>query len=141
MGVLKMYLGGALIAIFGIITILVGFVVGIAAVAQNSEGVCLTGIVIIVIGFIIYAIGKFYVGVSKRTTPVIMVEGKDKSRKQSLPPPPPPSYGNTSSYSYRAGDSKEDIEEKIRKLRRLYDDGLISEEEYEEKKKELLERL
>jgi len=37
--------------------------------------------------------------------------------------------------------SDEDIEAKLRKLKKLYDDGLLTEEEYQMKKKELLKML
>jgi len=39
------------------------------------------------------------------------------------------------------GEPEEDIVEKLRKLKALLDEGLITEEEYEEKRKELLSRL
>ena len=39
------------------------------------------------------------------------------------------------------GEPEEDIAEKLRKLKALLDEGLITEEEYEEKRKELLSRL
>ena len=141
MGVLKMYLGGAVLAAIGIIAIIIGVLVGLGGLVQGSEGICATGIIIFVVGIIVYFIGKFYVHVSKNTTPVIMMDNK-KSRGRDFysPPPPPPSFPPTG-YAYHSGDTKEDIYEKMRTLRKMRDDGFISEEEYEEKRRELLSNL
>ena len=142
MGILRMYLGGALLTAIGIIAIIIGLFVGLGGLVQKSEGVCATGIVILVIGIIVYFIGKFYVHVSKNTTPVIMMDDKKSQKREaySPPPPPPPSFPS-SSYTYRSGDTKEDIYEKMRTLKKMRDDGFISEEEYEEKRKELLSKI
>ena len=46
------------------------------------------------------------------------------------------------SYSYEVGDcKKEDVEERLRKLLSLYEQALITREEYEQKKKEILNEL
>ena len=131
MGILKMYLGGSALAIVGVIVIIIAFVVGLSAIVHYSDAVCMTALVLLIVGFIIYAIGKFYVKVSKNTTPVIMYEKKQSKGYQSPPPPP----------TYQVGDTKEDIYEKMNTLKKMRDDGLISEEEYQTKKNELLSKL
>ena len=46
------------------------------------------------------------------------------------------------SYSYEVGDcKKEDVKERLRKLLSLYEQALITREEYEQKKKEILNEL
>lgn len=46
------------------------------------------------------------------------------------------------SYSYEVeGSKKEDVEERLRKLLSLYEQALITREEYEQKKKEILNEL
>jgi len=53
-------------------------------------------------------------------------------------------HGGFGTYSYEAEGSepeKEDMETRLRKLQSLYDQALISREEYEQKRKEILEEL
>lgn len=53
-------------------------------------------------------------------------------------------YGGYHSYSYEeenVGDDDSDMETRLRKLQSLYDQSLITYEEYEQKKKEILEEL
>ena len=135
MGVLKMYLGGSALAIVGVIVILIAFFVGLSAIVQYSDAVCVTALVLLIIGAIMYVIGKFYVKVSKNTTPIIMYD-KNQSKGHQQPPPPPPAPP-----AYQAGDTKEDIYEKMNTLKKMKDDGLISEEEYQTKKNDLLSKL
>jgi len=45
------------------------------------------------------------------------------------------------SYDVSMGSDGEDIEDRLRKLQNLYQQGLITAEEYEKKKQELLDRL
>ncbi|MBQ8231260.1 MAG: SHOCT domain-containing protein [Lachnospiraceae bacterium] len=54
------------------------------------------------------------------------------------------SHAGFRSYSYETendASEKEDVEERLRKLQSLYDQALITREEYEQKKKEILEEL
>lgn len=53
------------------------------------------------------------------------------------------SYGGYRSYSYDTEDVSDgdDMEARLRKLQNLYDQSLITYEEYEQKKKEILEEL
>ena len=133
MGMLKMYLGGSVLAIVGVIVIIIGVLIGASAIVHYSDAICLSALVLLIIGFIIYAIGKFYAKVAKNTTPVIMYN-KNKQPTENYPPPSPP-------LSYQSGDTKEDIYEKMNTLRKMRDDGLISEEEYQKKKNDLLSKL
>ncbi|MBQ8518289.1 MAG: SHOCT domain-containing protein [Agathobacter sp.] len=53
-------------------------------------------------------------------------------------------YGGYRSYSYEeenATNDNDDMETRLRKLQSLYDQSLITYEEYEQKKKEILEEL
>lgn len=59
------------------------------------------------------------------------------------------SYTGLGAYSYesedqthrKGGDAGEDVEERLRKLQSLYDQALITREEYEQKRKEILNDL
>lgn len=54
------------------------------------------------------------------------------------------SHAGFETYSYKTESStsdKEDIEGRMKKLQSLYDQSLITKEEYEQKKKEILEEL
>lgn len=53
------------------------------------------------------------------------------------------SYGGYRSYSYEVENdaSNDDMEARLRKLQSLYEQSLITYEEYEQKKKEILEEL
>ncbi len=69
-------------------------------------------------------------------------QGQQQWSGQQVPPPPPPAQqppqdiptGNTPS-------TTEGMEEKLRKLKKLYDDGIIDEEEYKRKKEEILQNF
>ena len=52
-------------------------------------------------------------------------------------------YGSYRSYSYEANEveNKSSMEDRLRKLQSLYDQSLITYEEYEQKKKEILDEL
>ncbi len=52
------------------------------------------------------------------------------------------SHAGFRSYSYETeAPEKEDVEERLRKLQSLFDQALITREEYEQKKREILEEL
>ncbi len=55
-------------------------------------------------------------------------------REMYSPPPPPPSI-------QQSEDIRDDIYEKIKALKKMKEEGFITEEEYEEKRKELLFRF
>ena len=75
----------------------------------------------------------------------IAVSAKEKRESVQMKPqphsPPPPSSFPSTSYTYRSGDTKEDIYEKMKTLRKMRDEGFITNEEYEEKRKELLSKI
>lgn len=50
-------------------------------------------------------------------------------------------HGGYHTYSYDAENAEDDMEPRLRKLQSLYDQSLITYEEYEQKKKEILEEL
>ena len=52
-------------------------------------------------------------------------------------------YGGYHSYSYEEGEGENDVsvEDRLRKLQSLYDQSLITYDEYEQKKKEILDEL
>lgn len=50
-------------------------------------------------------------------------------------------HGGFHTYSYNAKETGDDMEKRLRKLQSLYDQSLITYEEYEQKKKEILEEL
>lgn len=50
-------------------------------------------------------------------------------------------HGGYHTYSYDTRGSGDDVEARLRKLQSLYDQSLITYEEYEQKKKEILEEL
>lgn len=98
---------------------------------DNQDTFFIIPIVVIVIGFIIMVSG---VKAAVKNTQVMM----ETTNAQA------PTTGEdyfADRFADNANTVSDDMEEKLRKLKRMYDQGLITEEEYADKKKECLHNL
>ncbi len=87
-----------------------------------------------------------YLKFDQLTRPAPQQYGQGQQYAQSqqpgyVPPPPPPPETQQAPSQANEGSSADSTEERLRKLKALYEDGVIDEEEYKRKKEEILSTL